>query len=285
MSVFFKKIINRIRRSSLARRIPLEEDSASAFGVEPWAEASVYRKLYEAAVQKEYPEIEGFEDRAGYAIDISWLNELAFRTQVVIKEEPLNWQHGRLIYSALREQIRDFSVDSSMSVPFHWMILETGTARGFSACCMAKALNDAEIDGTILTCDVLPHEKPMIWNCVEDHNGPQSRAGILHRWPQEVARMIFFRGSTSEHLHRFGVDRIPFAFLDAFHDKKSVLGEFMFVESRQMKGDRIVFDDVTPGVFDEVVEAVKIIESDFPYKMEWIKSSQERGYAVAKRIS
>jgi hypothetical protein len=284
MSNSLKKIINRIRRSRLARRIPLEEDSISIFGREPWAEASVYQKLYESTRKIKYPEIEKFEHRTGFSIDGAWLDKLALHTQVVIKEEPLNWQHGRVVYSALREQIKDFKGDPSMTAPFRWTILETGTARGFSACCMAKALNDAKIDGTILTFDVLPHEKSMIWNCVDDHSGLHSRAEIVRRWPEEVARIIFFRGSTFEHLQRFGIDRIPFAFLDAFHDKKSVLEEFMFVEGRQAKGDRIVFDDVTPGVFDGVVDAVKIIESDFPYKMEWINSSDDRGYVVAKRI-
>ena len=38
-------------------------------------------------------------------------------------------------------------------------ILETGTARGFSAICMAKALEDNNKDGLILTYDVLPHSK------------------------------------------------------------------------------------------------------------------------------
>ena len=40
-------------------------------------------------------------------------------------------------------------------------IVETGTARGFSSICMAKALSDSEFEGSIFTLDVLPHFKKM----------------------------------------------------------------------------------------------------------------------------
>ena len=48
-------------------------------------------------------------------------------------------------------------------------IIETGTVRGFSALCMAKALSDAKFEGSIFTIDVLPHDKKMFWNCAADH--------------------------------------------------------------------------------------------------------------------
>ena len=50
-------------------------------------------------------------------------------------------------------------------------ILETGTARGYSSICMSKALNDRKQKGKIFTIDILPNNKKMYWNCIEDHKG------------------------------------------------------------------------------------------------------------------
>lgn len=45
----------------------------------------------------------------------------------------------------------------------------------------------------------------------------------------------------------------------------------------------IVFDDVTPGEFDGVVNAVKKIIDENYYSVEHIFSSKNRAYAVATK--
>ena len=49
-------------------------------------------------------------------------------------------------------------------------ILETGTARGFSALCMAKALEDSKKKGIILTFDILSHNKKSYWRQAIHYN-------------------------------------------------------------------------------------------------------------------
>ena len=125
--------------------------------------------------------IDAYERRAGYAIDPEWLHELALHTQITKKKSELCYQHGRLLYATVRDYVRRQS-------PTKVTVLETGTARGFSSLCMARALDDAGVAGTVITFDVLPHDVPMYWNCIDDLDGPRSRAELLRPWADLVER-------------------------------------------------------------------------------------------------
>ena len=46
----------------------------------------------------------------------------------------------------------------------------------------------------------------------------------------------------------------------------------------------IFFDDVTEEIFPGVCKAIEIIESKYSYKIELIKFSQKRGYAIATKL-
>ena len=85
-------------------------------------------------------------------------------------------------------------------------------------------------------------------------------------------------------LKKIGVNRINFAFLDAQHNKESVLEEFKFIHDRQISGDIIFFDDVTPDIFPGVCEAVNEIELNYPYRIKKLNFAKSRGYAIATRI-
>ena len=89
---------------------------------------------------------------------------------------------------------------------------------------------------------------------------------------------------TTETLKKIGLNRINFAFLDAQHTKSAVLQEFKFINKRQIKGDMIFFDDVTPNLFDGVCNAVKEIEIKYPYKIKYFPFDRNRGYALATKI-
>ena len=60
---------------------------------------------------------------------------------------------------------------------------------------MSKAINDCKSNGTIITFDILPHSKKMIWNSIDDtnQNGPISRRDILSCWPSELQNIIFIQ--------------------------------------------------------------------------------------------
>lgn len=248
------------------------------FGTRPHATRDEYLRLFEAARTETFPVIDDCERKFGFAIDRTWLDEVALHTQIVIKKSPLNYQHGRLLYSALRGCIADNALDFVT-------IVETGTARGFSALTMSKAIDDAGIDGRIITIDVLPHLKRMIWNCIDDHDGPKSRAEILAPWSRLARRIFFMEGDTLSTLPRFGLDRVHFAFLDAEHEERNVLAEFGEVRARQTRGDMVLFDDVTPALFPGVVAAVDRIEEDGEYEVERLRASETRAYAWATRTA
>ena len=88
-------------------------------------------------------------------------------------------------------------------------IWETGTARGFSSLCMSKALSDQKCSGTILTFDLLPHQTKMYWNCIDDQNGPLTRAELLKPWQNLVERYIIFHHSAVGHSCR-RVKHVPY---------------------------------------------------------------------------
>ncbi|SDB54900.1 Methyltransferase domain-containing protein [Desulfonatronum thiosulfatophilum] len=219
----------------------------------------------------------------GFAVDRQWLDSLALHTQVVIKKSRLNWQHGRLLYATLRQFLHTRAHEERGHSPA--TILETGMARGFSAVCMARAMIDAGCPGTVLTLDILPHNTPLYWNCIDDLNGKKTRSELLSPWSEELERIIFTQGWTKQQLLRTGLSRIHFAYLDAQHTLDDVLAEYVYVRDRQGPGDMIVFDDVTPGLFDGVVQAAGEIENQGLYRIARLKVSGQRGYAVAVRAS
>lgn len=251
------------------------------FGNSPRANRETYLQLYQEAAQVVYPEIDHLENKLGYSINRQWLNDLALHTQVVIKKSKLNYQHGRVLYSILCHYLGNHNKSLKKQ---QVTILETGTARGFSAVCMAKALIDSNVAGKIISLDILPHNSAMFWNCIDDHEGKKTRQELLAAWEQELQHIVFIQGWTKEQLNRTGLSRIHFAFLDAQHTKEDVLNEYRYVCDRQELGDIIVFDDVTPNLFDGVVDAINQIELQGLYDIERLTASNERGYAIAKKI-
>ena len=136
---------------------------------------------------------------------------------------------------------------------------------------MSRALIDANQSGRIITVDILPHETPIYWNCIDDLDGKKSRRMLLNPWETELQNIYFFQEETSEVIKRLSLSRIHFSFLDASHTYEDVMEEFLFVSTCQRTGDMIVFDDVTQLLFPGVVEAVKNIEKNYPYNVHHIK--------------
>lgn len=106
---------------------------------------------YQAAFERErvnaYPAIDELEARSGYALERSRLEIAAKHLACPVKRNPPNWQHGRVIYALLRRYLAARTGFVSL--------LDIGTAKGFSALCMAFALADAGMDGAITSLDVV----------------------------------------------------------------------------------------------------------------------------------
>ncbi|HRC26481.1 MAG TPA: class I SAM-dependent methyltransferase [Alphaproteobacteria bacterium] len=252
------------------------------FGRSPWAEPQTYRALWEREFQKSYPEIDGFEKKSGYVLDASWFHDLALHTQIVIKNSPLCYQHGRILYAALRRYLD--TTENCPALTPNPTILETGTARGFSATILAKALHDHAAGGKILTFDLLPHNTPMFWNCIDDQEGPKTRRALLAPWSDLVDRFIVFIETDSRiGLQKIAASRIGFAFLDGAHTYRDVAFEFETVSAHQKPGDIIVFDDYSPDLFPGLVRAVDEGCQTQGYDKEFIRSDKNRAYVVAKK--
>ncbi|MGB0670284.1 MAG: class I SAM-dependent methyltransferase [Rhodospirillales bacterium] len=273
-------LFRRIRRRLLdpvATRIVAGQDRywyEDPLGSAPRAEAATYRALWEEAKGRNFPDIDAFEAERGHALDKDWLDALALKTQIVIKDSRLNYQHGRVLYATLRRFLEDRPDLRDVT------ILETGTARGFSALCMARALRDVGAAGRVLTMDVLPHDTPMYWNCIADAEGRKSRRELLEDYTDLLDGVLFLQGDTRRQIARLGLGRVPFAYLDAQHTFNDVMAEAGIILPRQQAGDIIVFDDVTETVFPGVCRAVEKIETEHGYRAERLQSGPERGYAI-----
>lgn len=242
----------------------------------PIANKEKYIEIFNKIKNFEYKEIDNFEKKCGYFIDKDWLDNLALHTQVVIKKSQINYQHGRVLYSLLMKYLSQNNDEIN--------VLETGTARGFSAICMSKAILDSNKKGKIFTIDIIPHDQKIWWNCLKDFDGKTSRKELLSEWFVYTKNINFIRGRTHKVLKKIEFDRINFAFLDAAHNFKSVLNEFDYVSKKQISGDLIIFDDVTKNEFDEVFNFVKELENKKIYNISYIDSNSSRSYAVAKKL-
>ena len=252
------------------------------FGQEPRASKEEYLRLAKEISKLTYPKIDEYEQKTGFAINAKWLHELALHTQVVIKESPLCYAHGRVLYTALSQYMSEQKKTSSSERLTIW---ETGTARGFSALCMAKALKDQQRPGTILTFDILPHNTTMYWNCIDDLDKPKTRAELLQPWHSMIQSfVIFHQGDTRLELPKVHAERIHFAFLDGAHTYEDVIFEFQQIRDCQKIGDIIVYDDYTPQQFPGLVRAVNEICENNQYQRTDLQANSGRGYVVATKL-
>jgi predicted O-methyltransferase YrrM len=270
-------LLRKLRRKLKARPAP-EFDPRAPFGTSIRAPGATYLALHEEACRRSYPEVDRFLLEFPHHIDIDWMNRLALHTQVVIKQSQLNFQHGRILYAVF-----DALVGRSPHVA-QFTVFETGTSRGFSILCLSRVLTDRRRDGKLVTLDRIEHNRRHLWNCIDDHDGPRTRHELLEPWRVERDRVVFVSGDSARMLDAIGLGRIHFAFLDGSHTEADVLKEYAYVAARQESGDVIVIDDVTPGVFDGIVAAVRRIEEEGLYRIERLQAEERRAYAIATRI-
>lgn len=243
-------------------------------GTKPHADKKTYIDIWNNAKSKIYTEIDSIEKQYKYVIDSEWFHNLALQTQVVVKGSDICYEHGRLLYAVLCDYL-------SKNLKSDLTIVETGTARGFSSICMAKAMVDMNGCGKIITFDILPNNTKMYWGCIADHEGPKTRQELLFNYNNFLNRVIFIQGDTKLQIKKFGSNRVNFAFLDGGHAYKDVMNDFESINGRQETGDIIIFDDYTPNMFPGVVSAVDEICSKYNYTKQIVMAHQSRGYVVA----
>lgn len=154
-------------------------------------------------------------------------------------------EHGLILYGMIL-QLSDASRSS--------VVLDIGTARGFSAMAMARAMADASIDGRVYSVDIIDHGESRGWHVDKQAaDDPlsgieMSRAEIWERWfPDESAMVTPITARSSEVLSDWGHGPIDLAFLDGSHTYDSVKRELSALDSAMRRGGAIVLDDYHAG--------------------------------------
>ena len=155
-------------------------------------------------------------------------------------------EHGVLLYKLIMEGARG-------GKPL--VVLDVGTARGFSAITMARAMLDGELEGRVYSVDVIGHHEPLNWHGTKQEADEPlagveiSRSEIWGRWfAEESALVTTINGRSMEVLKDWQHGPIDYAFLDGSHEYEDVRGELEALDSLMAEGGVIVVDDFHLGV-------------------------------------
>ena len=154
-------------------------------------------------------------------------------------------EHGLLLY-------RLVSCIAASTSP---VILDIGTARGFSAIVMARALLDGKLDGKVYTIDVVDHDSQLVWHgSKNDSEEPLagltiSRSEVWRRWFSEEAVLVTpICGKSHEVLSQWTYGAIDIAFVDGEHTYDAVKRDLSLLEDLMTPGGVIVLDDFHTGI-------------------------------------
>jgi len=231
------------------------------------AAREAYVSAFEAERVREYPIVDDFERDAGFALDRGRLEDAARVLACPVKKNPPCWQHGRILYAQARRYLAG-------TEDYYMTFLDIGTAKGFSALCMAWALADAGHAGMVVSIDVIDPYAMVDRNSILD---PMTVPELVDPWwPMSVDRE--FHGMPgADWLALLPRDeRVHFAFVDGKHDFNAVSAEGRMLAEHQEPGDVAIFDDVhVPGVNRAV--------SNLPYAGQRIKVLTNRAYLLGER--
>tara|TARA_B110000977_G_scaffold184865_2_gene249057 strand:- start:51 stop:812 length:762 start_codon:yes stop_codon:yes gene_type:complete len=246
-----------------------------------------YENILKIAKQMDHSKtLNEIESYFGYLCDNTFIDNCALSLQICVKKSKPMYLHGYVVTSALKSYI-----DSHKNETLQ--IFETGTARGFSAICMAHILYISKCDGNIITLDHLPLHKKDKWNCIHDcePDGLKTRLEIVDlNYKDLKEKYINMKECDSSNYMKTNPDnlkRIHFAFLDGAHHYKNLLNELNFVESKQCVGDVIVTDDYTKSQYPEIVKAVDTFTAKGKYDFKIFygdDGTKKRGYVYMIKV-
>ena len=176
---------------------------------------------------------------ATFSVSESW-----YQTAVNVLRGGDGGEHGLLLYKLVRSLSRE---DPSV-------ILDIGTARGFSAITMARALIDADAEGKVFTVDIADHLSKLVWH--GQKNDPKdplagisiSRSEVWSRWFQEESGRVTPMHSHSHNiLGSWDYGIIDVAFIDGEHTYDAVKRDLSILENLMAPTGVIVLDDYHTG--------------------------------------
>jgi predicted O-methyltransferase YrrM len=232
--------------------------------------ARQYDLIFEKERANTYPVMDEVERATGFAIDRRELELMARVLACPLKVNPPNWQHGRLIYSALRRYLADVK-------PSKMLCLDIGTAKGFSALVMQSALDDAGVDGAVVSVDVIDPQARATRNTVAEVDGLKTLAETLSPFARAADKVSFLWSSGTDYLGSSS-GRINFAFVDGKHKYDAVRDDAALLATRQQPGDITIFDDVHLKGVRQAVDELKT------YDVKHVHLKMDRSYAVAVRL-
>ena len=233
------------------------------FGKKPLARSvKEYEKNFSKSVEIKNHPISSHKLFLKHKPDIAFIEKLAFTLQNVLKNTKNSYIHGYVLYIYLAEYIDNY-LNNEGSKCDSLNIVDIGTARGFSSLCLAKVLNNKNINGKIFTFDILPNRSTFFWNAYTDiSKGPLSRIDLLNPWKELVNKyLIFFGTATFNSLKVVDIPNINFAFVDGSHFFKDVMWEIDYLIKRLNKKSIIIFDDYDEELFTGVVKACNYLSS------------------------
>ncbi len=233
--------------------------------------ATVTRAAYESAFTQEsartYPAVDALEQKMGYALAPERYLPAAQVLACPVKVNPPNWQHGRVLYAMYRAYL------ASAGGPV--TLLDIGTAKAFSALCALWALQDAGVEGRVISLDVMDPDGDDRRNTVAECDGSKTLYEVLEPWPESLR--ITFKQSTGQKWLTAHTGRVHCAFVDGKHAYEAVSWEAALLAERQKPGDLVIFDDV------QIPAVAKAVGEVRGYTVAYLDILPNRRYAIARR--
>lgn len=230
-----------------------------------------YVDAYDKERVRGYDVVDELEKFLGYALSPDIYLPRARILACPVKQNPPNWQHGRVIYSVVSNYLRSLEQTDPVT------ILDIGTAKGYSALCLFWALKDSGKSGQVYSVDVIDPTVRCLRNTVSELDGLKTLAETLAPFPE--AGNVIFEQSTGLQWLANHPERVHVAFVDGKHTGAVVEAEGELLAVRQQPGDVAIFDDVhLRGIYHAMYALKKL------YDMEFVTiRPNERAYAIGHR--
>jgi hypothetical protein len=234
--------------------------------------AEQYLAIFQKECGQAYPEIDAFEKTQGFAVDRARLEAAAYPLACPLKINPPSWQHGRVLYAMARKALAKNPSPTGI-------LVDIGTAKGFSAVVLSWAAEDAGWEGGVASVDVMEPESRQKRNSyLEGDFKFLTVSEFVDPFRSWKVNISFFGCGSVPYLRSLKkTTHIPLAFVDGKHDRHTVHQEGRLIRDHQKTGDIIVFDDIQ-------IPAVALGVKDLSgYSYEYLVAGF-RKYAVATRI-
>lgn len=243
----------------------------------PIATVQQFNDAFWAECQQEYPAVDAFM-KANKLQDpevIPFL-DAAGTLACPVKANPPCWQHGRLVYGLALEALSGVGRKEAA------VLIDVGTAKGFSALMMQWAIDNSMKRGRVYSVDVIDPDDRVRRNTVTEAKlGRYLTLGeILLPWIE--ARKINFYGGGSDAFFKLPeisvLPRVHFAFIDGKHTYESAAGAAIAISKKQQSGDVMLFDDV------HMIEVRRaFVNTQALYDLETVVALPQRAYGIARR--